>query len=144
MDDRWDSAKQTCMAASRSRPRAEGSAASPEETYARAIQLADEMGTAWRRGERSPAEKWLIQLSGLAGSPDAALVLIGEEVRLRRVYGPPLLREELIRRFPQWVAECTSLLAEPQGAPTCRAPLFPSIGEMIADCRLILELGRGA
>jgi len=93
-------------------------------------------------------ERALVQAAQLAEElaehPAATAVVIGEELRLRRELGPPLGPDELVCRFQQWRAELPALLGPASAAPAPPGPLFPSCGEVFAECLLLAELGRGA
>ena len=110
-----------------------------ERALVRAAQLAEELASAWRRGERPRAEDCLEREGELAGHPVAAALVIGEEVRLRREFGPPVSPSELGRRFPQWGGELPELLGPAPGLPRPEGPRFPACGEVFAECRLAAD-----
>src|SRR5262245_4509204 len=89
------------------------SAAPPSEAgpaLALAAELCAEMTAAWRRGERPPAEEFLVRLPALVADPRAALQLIHQEILLRQQFGEALADVSVLRRFPQWQAELRTLL----------------------------------
>jgi serine/threonine protein kinase/Flp pilus assembly protein TadD len=110
-----------------------------------ADRLAEEMATAWRRGERLPAEHYLERHPGLLADSDGPVRLIYEEVCLRQERGEEVQADELVRRFPRWTAELAALLdchRLMQGRLSL--PEFPAVGQSLGDFRLVAELGRGA
>jgi eukaryotic-like serine/threonine-protein kinase len=116
-----------------------------ELAQARAAQLSENLAAGWRRGERLRAEDLLKDATDLANFPDAALLVVREEIRRRREYGPPPELEEYQRRFPQWANKLQSFF----GSDCCTIEavdsiVFPVCGESAAGCRLVEELGRGA
>src|SRR5262245_51627 len=79
--------------------RAEASASAVEEWTAR---LTEELGDAWGRGQRRPAEEFLSRYPGLCDHPDFAIRIIYEEVCLRQELGEEVASQEVLDRFPQW------------------------------------------
>src|SRR5439155_1798096 len=75
-----------------------------------ADRLVADMATAWRRGERLPAERYLADHPALLDHPEAAVRIVYEEVCLRQERGEAVTAEELSRRFPPWAAELAVLL----------------------------------
>lgn len=116
-----------------------------DEQLALAARLADEMAASWANGLRPLAEEFLTRgPSLLASSAEGALVIIREEIRLRREAGVPVTAGEVISRFPQWQASLLPLVVAPPSRPVEPAgPVFPKVGETFADCQLSAELGRG-
>ena len=120
-------------------PSAEGQA------LALATKLAEDLAAAWRRGERPAAEEFLAIAPDLAAFPAAVLTLVREEICRRREHGPPPEVEEYQRRFPQWADDLPALFATHCASiNSSESVIFPSSGEMVGDCRLAAELGRGA
>jgi tetratricopeptide (TPR) repeat protein len=108
-------------------------------------QLAEEMASRWRTGQRSLAEEYLNRHPDLWHRPDAALELIAEELALREEYCEPVSNSQLVVRFPQW-ADQVRTLGNVQRAFGNRpdVPRFPQVGDTLGEFRLIAELGRGA
>ena len=110
-----------------------------------AERLAQEMATAWRRGDRPAAEEFLARHPELGDHPRAAVRLIYEEFCIRQEASQEVSSDEVVRRFPQWRADlealldCHCLLEARPAKPT-----FPQVGEMLGDFLLRAELGRGA
>jgi tetratricopeptide (TPR) repeat protein len=108
-----------------------------------ATQLAQEMARLWEQGERPRAEDLLARHPGLADQPEAVLRLVCEEICLRQKASEQVSLSEYLARFPACRSrlvvffECQQLLREPR-------QVFPEVGDMVADCRLLTELGRGA
>src|SRR5262245_25258836 len=75
-----------------------------------ALELCAEMTAAWRRGQRPPAEEFLVRLPHLRDHRGAALQLIRQEMQLRHEHGEPLADAVVLRRFPQWQTEVQALL----------------------------------
>jgi serine/threonine protein kinase/Flp pilus assembly protein TadD len=120
----------------------ESSEAGPGSPVSRQVQA---MVAAWRRGERPTAEQFLAHHPEL--DSETALRLIYEEVCLRQEAGAEVLPAELVRRFPRWKAELELLLdchrlMLPELAPP--PAVFPEVGEVLRDFRLLADLGRGA
>jgi serine/threonine protein kinase/Tfp pilus assembly protein PilF len=115
------------------------------EAGALAVRLAGEMAERWRRGEQPPAEEYLTRHPPLREQPEAALLLIYEEICLRQELGQEVTPGELVSRFPHWQAQlevlfdCHRLLQLGRSAP-----VFPEVGESLADFHVLAELGRGA
>jgi serine/threonine protein kinase/Flp pilus assembly protein TadD len=108
-------------------------------------RLAAQMADSWKRGHQTVTEEYLAQYPMLRHDPEAALGLIYEEICLRRQSGQEDTAANLLTRFPQWqeqiqvLVDCLQLLdAEPTTA------VFPAVGEVLQDFRLLAELGRGA
>jgi serine/threonine protein kinase/tetratricopeptide (TPR) repeat protein len=105
-------------------------------------RLVEEFASAWERGERLPAEEFLVRFPEL--SEDDAVQLVYEEICLRLEAGENDLNAEFYKRFPQWrpqlavLIECKRLL---ESSPRID---FPTVGDILGDFRLIAELGRGA
>jgi serine/threonine protein kinase/Tfp pilus assembly protein PilF len=116
----------------------------PGSTVSRQVEA---MVAAWRRGERPSAEEFLAHHPEF--DSEAALRLIYEEVCLRQEAGAEVPRAELVRRFPRWKAQlellldCHRLLL-PDLALAARPAVFPEVGEVLGDFRLLADLGRGA
>ena len=108
-------------------------------------RLADELGRAWRAGERPIVEDYLARHPELLDRPEQTIELIYEEFCLRREFGEASDLADLLRRFPQWdrqlriVVECHQFLE----AGTV-SPCFPSPGDSLQEFNLLAELGRGA
>jgi eukaryotic-like serine/threonine-protein kinase len=116
-----------------------------EIAQAVAAQLSETLAAGWRRGERPIAEDLLKEATDLVGFPDAAILVVQEEIRRRREYGPPPEVEEYRRRFPEWSHELQPLFdSHCPTSETDDSVVFPVCGETVADCRLVAELGRGA
>jgi eukaryotic-like serine/threonine-protein kinase len=116
-----------------------------EMAHALAAQLSERLADGWRRGERPRAEDLLKDATDLEGFPDAALVVVGEEIRKRRQYGPPPELEEYQRRFPDWTSELQVFFeSHSDTSESVDSVVFPECGETVAGCRLVAELGRGA
>jgi serine/threonine protein kinase/Flp pilus assembly protein TadD len=118
------------------RGKAAPSADTAELAFARAAELARELQSAWERGEPISAETLLLR-SGEAvlAHPQAALLVVLEEVRLRSGSGNPPSVNELIDRFPAWEDELRRRLGEPRP---------PACGDLLHGYRLLAELGSGA
>jgi serine/threonine protein kinase len=107
--------------------------------------LAAEMAERWQAGDAALAEEFLARHPELSDDPEAAIQLIYEEICLRQEYGQEASAAQVLCRFPQWRAplevllECHRLLQKESTAPE-----LPAAGEMLGDCRLVAELGRGA
>jgi serine/threonine protein kinase/Tfp pilus assembly protein PilF len=120
------------------------SEATPGSPASRQVEA---MVAAWRRGERPTAEEFLAHHPEL--DSEAALRLIYEEVCLRQEAGAEVPRAELVRRFPQWkprlelLLDCHCLLL-PDLALAPPPAVFPEVGEVLGDFRLLADLGRGA
>jgi serine/threonine protein kinase/tetratricopeptide (TPR) repeat protein len=110
-----------------------------------AERLAEEMATAWRRGETPAAEEFLARHSELCEDDEAVLRLIYEEICLREDVGHPFTSTEVVNRFPSRRAEildfldCHRLLR-----PHSTSPAFPEVGDRLGDFHLLAELDRGA
>ena len=82
--------------------------------------------------------------TSLSAFPEAALVVIEEEIRQRRAHGLDVASEEIWRRYPQWAARLLPHAAVPPPVPSRAGRLaFPAVGEVLGDFQLIRELGRG-
>lgn len=107
--------------------------------------LLEEMGEAWRRGERPRVEDFLAQNPELSQHPEGVVQLINEEICLRQDAGEKVDRDSLLERFAQYrpqleiLLQCHELL-EPSKPPT----RMPEVGEMLGDVYLAAELGTGA
>jgi serine/threonine protein kinase len=107
--------------------------------------LAEEMITAWHRGERPGADLYLNQRPELWESPEAALELIAEELALREEFRVPTATLELENRFPKWISqvrtlrECQRMLEPHWDSADFQLPVAH-----IGNFQLIQELGRGA
>ena len=105
--------------------------------------IAADMSGRWQKGERPIAEEYLNRYPSFWHQPEAAVEIVYEEVCLRYQFGEAFDAERLWQRFPQWrrqlevMLECHRLLE-------LEVPRFPSVGEVVADFRLVAELGRGA
>ncbi len=118
---------------------------SKEIAQALAAQISENLAAAWRRGERPRAEDLLEDATDLAQFPDAAILVVREEIRRRREFGPAPELEEYQHRFPQWASELQSFFASDcSTSESIDTVIFPVCGEMAAGCRLVAELGRGA
>ena len=116
-----------------------------ERALARAARLAEDLAAGWRRGEPPRAEDLLATAAELAAFPHAALLVVREEVRLRREHGPQPEAHEYRRRFPQWTADIDRLFnSHGSYGDVDGSVLFPTVGESTADCLLVGELGQGA
>ena len=116
-----------------------------ELAQALAAQLSESLAASWRRGERLRAEELLKDATDLVGFPDAALLVVREEIRIRRELGPPPELDEFQRRFPQWTTKLVSLFnSDSSTTEAVHSVVFPVCGESAAGCRLVEELGRGA
>ena len=108
-------------------------------------RLAEELGRAWRAGERPVVEDYLARYPELGDRPEAAIELIYEELCLRQEDGQEIDLADILRRFPQWrqqlrvVVECHHFLEARTASPS-----FPGPGESLPDFNLLVELGRGA
>jgi eukaryotic-like serine/threonine-protein kinase len=126
-------------------PREAGDGPASESATGLVTPLVEELATAWRRGERLPAEIMLDRQPGLWGNAESAIRLIYEEVCLRQAEGHEVPASELVRRFPQWRAElemlldCDRLLKEGS-----ERAAFPAVGEAFGGFLLLAGLGRGA
>ncbi len=120
------------------------SATPASETESLALQLADEMGACWRRGERPCAEEFLTRFPRLRQQPQAAVRLVYEEICLREDFGEQMSADEFVRRFPQWRDEIQVLLECHQLVQPARAAHMPEVGETLGPLQLLAELGRGA
>jgi serine/threonine protein kinase len=110
-----------------------------------ALQLADEMGERWRRGERPCAEDFLARYPRLRQQPQAAVRLVYEEICLRDDVGEQMSADEFMRRFPEWRDEIQVLLECHQLVqPASATARMPEVGESLGPLRLLAELGRGA
>jgi eukaryotic-like serine/threonine-protein kinase len=123
-----------------------GEATSAEErALAQAALLAEELAAAWRGGKRPHAEDLLAGAPDLAAFPQAALLIVREEIRRRLQFGPPPESEEFRQRFPLWATELQALFQSHQAySEPAESFLFPAVGETVGDCLLIAELGHGA
>jgi len=116
-----------------------------EMAQALAAQLSEMLTAGWRCGERPIAEDLLKEASDLVGFPDAAILVVKEEIRRRREYGPPPEVEEYRRRFPEWANDLQPLFdSYCTISETDASVVFPVCGETVVGCRLVAELGRGA
>jgi serine/threonine protein kinase len=108
-------------------------------------RMIEEMTAAWKGGRCLAVETLLQRCPKLLDRSEIAVQLIYEEVCLRQDLGQAVPTQEILDRFPEWrtqlevLLECHRLL---DGAP--RAPVFPKVGEVIADFLLVQELGRGS
>jgi serine/threonine protein kinase/Tfp pilus assembly protein PilF len=108
-------------------------------------RLAAEMASAWRRGERVPAETFLARHPELLDTPEDAVRLVYEEVCLRQEGGESVAADELSRRFPHWAGELAVLLdCHRLMQSRLPPPLLPAVGESLGDFKVVAELGRGA
>lgn len=104
-------------------------------------RLAEEMASAWARGERPRAEDFLEQEPQLAADPDVVLRVVCEEICLRQEEGEDPPSAELVARFPRYrqeieaLLECHRLLQSPSPPTT--------LADLPADFRVLAELGRG-
>jgi tetratricopeptide (TPR) repeat protein len=109
------------------------------------VRLAAEMARRWRAGDRPVTEEFLTRHPELWDQPEEAVDLVYEEICLREEAGQKAAAEEVLARFPQWrgplerFLECHRMLD-----PGRAAPRFPEVGDVLGDCRLLAELGRGA
>jgi tetratricopeptide (TPR) repeat protein len=116
---------------------------SSERLQMRAAELAEELARAYQRGERPRAEDALAAAGAeFAEHPDAACVIVLEEIRQRRAAGPEPTLVEFLARFPLFETEVRRAFAEEPAGPAA-GPDFPGCGETLAGCRLVAELGRG-
>ena len=116
----------------------------PGNSASCAAQLSENLAAGWRRGSVL-AEDLLKDATDLADFPDVALLVVLEEIRRRREYGPPPGVEEYLGRFPQWANQLQSFFgAYCSTSESVESVVFPVIGEIAAGCRLVTELGRGA
>jgi eukaryotic-like serine/threonine-protein kinase len=107
--------------------------------------LVEDMIARWRSGERPVTEDYLARFPELREQPEAAVELLYEELCLRRDAGLEVSWEDLAHRFPEWREHLLVLFACHQFLETSpAAPLFPELGEMLGDYRLLTELGHGA
>lgn len=106
--------------------------------------LCREMTAQWENGSCPAVETFLERLGETPVSEDAVR-LIYEEICIRQDRGDYVTLDELESRFPQWMQElevlldCHRLL---RSRPS--TPIFPAVGEVLGDFRLVQELGRGA
>jgi serine/threonine protein kinase/Tfp pilus assembly protein PilF len=108
-------------------------------------RLALEMTSAWRRGDRAPAETYLARHPELLDNAEQAVRLVYEEVCLRQECGEEVAADELARRFPRWAGELAVLLdCHHLMRSRLPPPVFPAVGESLGDFRVVAELGRGA
>ena len=116
-----------------------------ERVMAQAARLAEELAAGWRTGKRPRAEDLLAQAFEVAAVPQAALVIVREEIRRRLQFGPPPESEEYRQRFPLYANELQALFQSHQAyAEPSESFLFPAAGETVGDCLLIEQLGHGA
>jgi predicted ATPase/predicted Ser/Thr protein kinase len=131
-------------------PKAQASHASLRE------RLCLELVGRWRRGERVPAEAYLLRCPDLDG--ESAFELVLTEVVLRQEYGEPAQLDEFLWRFPQFAdrlerhfALHATLAAEQSGGSafptlTSRPPALVAPREgfpTVPGYELLEELGRG-
>jgi serine/threonine protein kinase/Tfp pilus assembly protein PilF len=126
---------------------AAAAAGPPQETdpvEALAARLAEELGEAWKGGERRRAEEVLAVHPELLDHPRAALRLVYEEVCLRQEHGLEEEPEAVLARFPRWAGELRVLLDCHRLFKPPAEPAFPQAGATWAEFRLLAEMGRGA
>src|SRR5438105_14670013 len=82
------------------RPQARLQAAAEAEQCA--LELAEDLKCAWRRGEPCSAEEMLAHQPHRYDFPEAAIKLVYEEYSLSQEAGQGVGLEELAARFPQW------------------------------------------
>jgi eukaryotic-like serine/threonine-protein kinase len=116
-------------------------AETPSEQVAR---LAEEMATAWKRGERPRAEEILERNPGLRDVD--AIRIVYEEACLRLEDGedPASTESQILRRFPRWRSELALLLDCNRLLWAAATADFPAAGDDLGDFRLLTEIGRGA
>lgn len=110
-----------------------------------AAEFAEEMGVAWRKGERPLAEEFLNRHPPLWEQPEIAAQLIYEEICLRQEANEQQAEEAVIRRFPQWDLQLRAMLDFHRLLrPGPAIPDFPEVGESLGDFQLLATLGQGA
>jgi eukaryotic-like serine/threonine-protein kinase len=108
--------------------------------------LGRDMARRWEAGERPLVEEYLAAHPELADRTEALVELIYEEICQRQRHGEPLDPEALLARFPRWrervrvLLDCHRLLA---AAPSDN-PLLAEVGDTLASCKVLAELGSGA
>jgi serine/threonine protein kinase/Flp pilus assembly protein TadD len=108
-------------------------------------RLVEELATAWQRGEGPRVEELLTRHPELYDHAEIAIRLIYEEICLRQDCGQEVPAQEVFDRFPQWEAQLEVLLAcHSCMGPSPVAPVFPEVGEVLGEFRLLALLGRGA
>jgi hypothetical protein len=112
----------------------------------------EEMHAAWHGGRPLAAEELLDTHPALREETGAAIRVIQEEILLRSEAGQEVATVELLQRFPQWEHHLRRLLEIQRQVwdghwelgPGELVPQFPEVGEVLGDCKLVAELGRGA
>jgi serine/threonine protein kinase/Flp pilus assembly protein TadD len=114
------------------------------ESQALIGHLADDMSRRWSAGARPLTEEYLAGHPQLRDRPELAVELIYEEICLREEYEPRGAVDDVLRRFPAWRPQLQALLNCHRILGEGVRPRFPAPGEVIADFRILAELGRGA
>jgi eukaryotic-like serine/threonine-protein kinase len=110
-----------------------------------ASRLVEDMAARWRDGERPLTEEFLADHPQLRDDPEGAIALVYEEFCLRQELREEAGAQQFLLRFPQFREQLEVLLGfhkilEPSAVPA----VFPSVGDVMGDFRLLAELGRGA
>src|SRR5262245_36707567 len=127
-----------------SRPQPDYADSTVSESQALIGRLADDMSRRWSDGARPLTEEYLARHPQLSARPEAAVELIYEEICLREEYEPGGAVDDVLRRFPDWGPQLQALLNCHRILGGGFRPRFPVPGEVIADFRILAELGRGA
>jgi serine/threonine protein kinase len=120
--------------------------AADDPLQAQVLGVMEAMAAAWHeRGEIPSAEGLLDQHPQLKQKPEAAIQVIYEEVRLRRLEGEEVSLPKVYERFPQWRSQLEAVLdchfyVEPLALP----PVYPEVGEVLGDFELLAVLGAGS
>src|SRR5262249_35813655 len=129
----------------------------PEPAASLGEQLCADLVRRWHRGERVPAEAYLMRHPQLGDEPAFELVLT--EVVLRQEFGEPAPLEEFLGGFPRFADRLTRHFALPapraalpdEGQPAADAPPPTSSGAapppaglpVVPGYEILGELGRG-
>jgi eukaryotic-like serine/threonine-protein kinase len=111
-----------------------------------AAALGKDMARRWDSGDRPLVEEYLSSHPQLADDAEAIVELIYEEICQRQRHGDPINAEAFYARFPRWrervriLLDCHRLLGS--SSPARQPP--SRIGETIANCKILAELGQGA
>ncbi len=114
---------------------------SPE---ALAERIANEMSSAWSRGDRRRAEGFLADYPEIRDRPEAAARIIYEEYCLREGLGQEPDHAELMGRFPEWRAQLRILLdCHDLIRPRAPLPCPFQAGDLLGEYRIHSQLGHG-
>jgi eukaryotic-like serine/threonine-protein kinase len=107
-----------------------------------ATELAEEMATAWQRGDYYPAGNLITRHPEISSDGQATSLLIYEEMCLRRDAGEEVETPEMVSRYSPWRPEL-SILFRNERLLEDYPIAFPQIGDLLGDFRIVAELSRG-